>query len=186
MLKSSVDGVRVDRLAKDLKVTRGSFYWHFRDRAALLDAVLQRWEQISLDYDQLLLSEAPDPDARLLRYLQLPEDVRTAQPSGDIEMAIRVWARRSAEVRRVARRVDARRERMVVDIFHGLGVGDTHAGTLARLCMAIAARLWLERTGTPRQRREFVTEAYAMLMREVREVLAPAAVGSAQSGARHA
>jgi AcrR family transcriptional regulator len=175
MLKSSVDGVRVDRLAKDLKVTRGSFYWHFRDRAALLDAVLRRWEQITVEYNQLLMSEAPDPAARLLRYLQLPEDVRTAQPSGDIEMAIRGWARRSAKVRLVVRRVDTMRERLVIDIFRALGADDTRAGTLARLCMAIAGRLWLAHTDSPRQRREFVREAYAMLLREVHEVPARAA-----------
>src|SRR5260370_8646660 len=38
-----VEGVRVEVLAKDLGVTKGGFYRRFRDRAALLDAILQNW-----------------------------------------------------------------------------------------------------------------------------------------------
>ena len=38
-----IDAVRVDVLAKELEVTRGSFYWHFKDREALLVAVLHAW-----------------------------------------------------------------------------------------------------------------------------------------------
>jgi len=40
-----VAGVAVDRLAKELGATRGSFYWHFRDRDELIDAALARWER---------------------------------------------------------------------------------------------------------------------------------------------
>src|ERR1044071_6914972 len=38
-----VDAVRVEPLAKALDITKGSFYWHFADRRALLDAMLQSW-----------------------------------------------------------------------------------------------------------------------------------------------
>src|SRR6186997_2397174 len=38
-----VEGVRVEVLAKDLGVTKGGFYRRFRDRAALLDGILQNW-----------------------------------------------------------------------------------------------------------------------------------------------
>ncbi len=40
-----VTAVAVDRLAKTLKVTRGSFYWHFKDRNELIDSALERWER---------------------------------------------------------------------------------------------------------------------------------------------
>src|SRR5690606_14615731 len=42
-----IDAVRVEALARRLGVTKGSFYWHFADRSALLDAVLTRWEEAS-------------------------------------------------------------------------------------------------------------------------------------------
>src|SRR5262245_66201756 len=40
-----VDAVRVEPLAKALGITKGSFYWHFTDRRALLDAMLSAWAQ---------------------------------------------------------------------------------------------------------------------------------------------
>ena len=47
------NGVRVEPLARDLGVTKGSFYWHFSDRDDLLEALLVEWEQ-----ETSLLSEA--------------------------------------------------------------------------------------------------------------------------------
>src|SRR5665811_1797884 len=41
--RSGVEGVRVEVLAKNLGVTKGGFYRRFRDRAALLDGILQSW-----------------------------------------------------------------------------------------------------------------------------------------------
>ena len=44
LAEKGLDGIRVEVLAKRLKVTKGSFYWHFKDRRDLFDAVLQRWK----------------------------------------------------------------------------------------------------------------------------------------------
>src|ERR1700724_2488289 len=41
--RHGIDGVRVEVLAKNLGVTKGGFYRRFRDRAALLDGILQAW-----------------------------------------------------------------------------------------------------------------------------------------------
>ena len=39
-----IESVRIEVLARDLGVSKGSFYWHFRDRGELLDRLLARWE----------------------------------------------------------------------------------------------------------------------------------------------
>jgi len=44
LLQGGVEAVRVEKLARNLHVTKGSFYWHFRDREDLLDALLREWE----------------------------------------------------------------------------------------------------------------------------------------------
>src|SRR6266540_6526274 len=43
------DAVRIELLAQALGVTRGGFYWHFDDRRALLEEILDAWERVSVD-----------------------------------------------------------------------------------------------------------------------------------------
>ncbi len=45
LVKRSIDAVRVEPLADDLKVSRGSFYWHFKSRSELLEAILTTWQE---------------------------------------------------------------------------------------------------------------------------------------------
>jgi AcrR family transcriptional regulator len=45
LLKGGVEAVRVEKLARELHVTKGSFYWHFKDREELLDLLLREWEE---------------------------------------------------------------------------------------------------------------------------------------------
>src|SRR5438128_10889157 len=45
LLHRGPDAVRVEPLARGLGVTKGSFYWHFKDRNALLEALLREWEE---------------------------------------------------------------------------------------------------------------------------------------------
>src|ERR671918_1162056 len=43
------DSVRVELLAQALGVTKGGFYWHFEDRRALLEEMLDAWERLGVD-----------------------------------------------------------------------------------------------------------------------------------------
>ena len=65
LVDQGIDHVRVDVLAGQLGVTRGSFYWHFRDREALLRSVLQTWRAIGPDVTALLSARrvAPPPSS---------------------------------------------------------------------------------------------------------------------------
>ncbi|MGB9368496.1 MAG: helix-turn-helix domain-containing protein, partial [Xanthobacteraceae bacterium] len=57
-----IDAVRVEPLAKALGITKGSFYWHFADRRALLDAMLESWAEgrIAAIREQAAMRGAPD------------------------------------------------------------------------------------------------------------------------------
>src|SRR5437763_13292034 len=45
LAEGGIDTVRVEPLAKALAITKGSFYWHFADRRALIDAMLAAWAE---------------------------------------------------------------------------------------------------------------------------------------------
>jgi AcrR family transcriptional regulator len=100
------DAVRIEPLAKALGVTRGGFYWHFRDRAALLDEILGTWERRSTDEVlERVEREGGDARAKVRRagMLTFSEDLLP------VDLAVRDWARREPAVAERLRRVDNRR-----------------------------------------------------------------------------
>jgi len=62
-------GVAVEPLARTLGVTKGSFYWHFTDRAALLQAALARWEARATESVIAWLATVDDPRERLVQLI---------------------------------------------------------------------------------------------------------------------
>ena len=58
-------GVAVEPLARSLKVTKGSFYWHFADRDELLAEALAFWRERETERGQAALRANPDPRQRL-------------------------------------------------------------------------------------------------------------------------
>src|SRR3954468_5691898 len=96
------DAVRIEALARSLGVTKGGFYWHFVDRPALLEEMLDTWERVVVDeVIERVESEGGDARAKLRRLFAL------GVSSGDlvkIDLAIRDWARRDKAVAKRLRR----------------------------------------------------------------------------------
>jgi AcrR family transcriptional regulator len=100
------DAVRIELLAQSLRVTRGGFYWHFDDRHALLEEMLDTWERRSTD-EVLERVEGEGGDARAkVRRAGVLTFSRELLP---IDLAVRDWARRDPSVAERLRRVDNRR-----------------------------------------------------------------------------
>jgi AcrR family transcriptional regulator len=101
------DAVRIEVLAQALGVTRGGFYWHFDDRRALLEEILDAWERASVDeVTERVESEGGTARARLRRLSAL---AASSDEPLRIDLAVRDWARREPTVGDRLRRVDNRR-----------------------------------------------------------------------------
>lgn len=98
--------VRIDPLAKTLGATRGSFYWHFADRGALLEAMLDAWERMSID-EVIEQVEGEGGDARAR--VRLAGALTFSDELVPIDLAVRDWARHDTAVAERLRRVDNRR-----------------------------------------------------------------------------
>jgi AcrR family transcriptional regulator len=106
------EGVRVEALAARLGVTKGGFYWHFEDRAALLEEMLDSWEQSVVgDVIARIESQPGDPRAKLQHLFALASSSADLLPADllDIELALRDWARRDDAVAARLHRVDNKR-----------------------------------------------------------------------------
>ena len=117
-----IDAVRVEPLAKALDITKGSFYWHFTDRRALLDAMLQAWSdgRIAAIRQQATTRGAPAAVLRELAGLY----TRNANARGlAIELAIRSLGRSDEEAAKAVRSVDRERLQHVGNLFAALGWG---------------------------------------------------------------
>lgn len=110
------DGVRVEALAARLGVTKGGFYWHFKDRAALLEETLDSWEQ-SVVGDIIVEVESEPGDSRV-KLRRLFELASTGSPELlRVELALREWSRRDEVVAARLRRVDNRRMEYMRELF---------------------------------------------------------------------
>lgn len=110
LAEGGIDAVRVDPLAKRLGVTRGSFYWHFKDRGALHRAMLRQWrERASYMIVNRVERSAASAGARLERLLALPHATERSTRGAAIELAVRLWARRDGDAAKAVRHVDRTR-----------------------------------------------------------------------------
>jgi AcrR family transcriptional regulator len=110
------EAVRIEALAASLGVSKGGFYWHFENRRALLDEMLDSWEKAVVeDVIARVESEPADARAKLQHLFELA-------PSVDfpVELALRDWSRRDEEVAGRLRRVDNRRMEYLRSLFAGL------------------------------------------------------------------
>jgi AcrR family transcriptional regulator len=156
LVDHGVDAVRVDVLARQLGVTRGSFYWHFKDRDDLLSNMLNTWrdaatEQIITRFDK----QHSDPRELVRELLSLPFRGERAQRAASIELAIRGWARRDPMARQAVDEVDERRISYHAQVFSTLGFSIAEARARAFVMYAYeVAESMLTNQGTQKQKAE--------------------------------
>src|SRR3954452_23773153 len=141
LARGGLAAVAVEPLAKHLGTTKGSFYWHFADRDALIAAALQRWEERDTDLVIAAVEQGDDATARLRNLLQLVFGaVRTGSGpgAGSVELALQASATHPV-VAATLGRVTERRLAYLTTLFTELGM--TPARARDRGLLAYAAFL---------------------------------------------
>jgi AcrR family transcriptional regulator len=136
MARAGIDGVRVEILAKTLGVTKGSFYWHFKDRKDLLDALLETWRagRIRDIEKQTALTKGKERDQA--RHLIDVYSAARNRKGISIELAIRDWARRDASAAEVVEKVDGHRLECTRHLFRNMGYDEGEAKARSLLLYA--------------------------------------------------
>lgn len=136
-------GLRVEVLAKRCGVTKGSFYWHFRDRQELLDEVLAQWKEgrIRDAAKQARTDEGKELD-QIVRAIELYSSPRNRRGM-QIELAVRDWARRDRNAAAVVEEVDLWRLQNAKDLFIAAGMPEAEAASRSLLLYAYSFGLSL-------------------------------------------
>ncbi len=139
LIAGGIGAVRVERLAAGLGVTKGSFYWHFADRGALLKALLAHWQRAGTSAIIARL-DARKPGARAK--LEALFRMIGGHAYDRLEAAIRAWAQSDKRAAAVVRRADARREAYVASLLRELGLDAKSAALRARfICLAVVGEV---------------------------------------------
>jgi AcrR family transcriptional regulator len=128
LIDGGVDLVRVDVLARQLGVTRGSFYWHFKDRGDLLAQVLRAWRDAATEHVTFRFDgRHDDPEALIRNLATLPLRGQSAARAARVELAIRDWARRDPMAQEAVDEADGSRIAYLAQCFAALGFGAAEA-----------------------------------------------------------
>ena len=131
--RRGVEGVAVEPIARELGVTKGSFYWHFPNREALLVAALQRWEARETDEVLDRVQQETDPRARVKRLIT---EVNTSKKASRIYSALSS-ATKPAFVRDYVERVSKRRLDFIIDSYAALGLSADNARRWALMTFSV-------------------------------------------------
>lgn len=131
LLESGVDSVKIQPLAKKLNLSRTSFYWFFKDREELLDALIARWR----DKNTGGIVKQSEAYAESLAEAML--NVFDCWLNKDLfdskfEFAMRSWALQSEELLSEIQKADRQRMDALKRMFMRFGVAENSADVRAR------------------------------------------------------
>ncbi|MCF8178610.1 MAG: TetR/AcrR family transcriptional regulator [Sulfuritalea sp.] len=148
LAEHGAERLRVEVLAKRLNVTKGSFYWHFKDRQDLLNAVLEFWKEGRIrDIRKQTQAEPGGEIAALLHTIEVYSSARNRKGIS-IEAAVRNWARRDAQAIAVVEEVDAERLACSCRLFLACGLNEEEAKARSIMLYAYVFGAALMRCGS--------------------------------------
>ncbi|MGB9070020.1 MAG: TetR/AcrR family transcriptional regulator [Candidatus Acidiferrales bacterium] len=138
LAQNGIESVRVEVLARDLGVSKGSFYWHFRDRGELLEKLLTRWEDAEIDW--LNAEAAAGAATRWANFVARAVDADRMR----LEVSLRAWARADERVAGRVAAVEKRTSRLIADVLREIGFTQSAADSWSDVAQLICLG-WLDR-----------------------------------------
>lgn len=136
---AGAEALKAEPMARHMKTTKGSFYWHFKDVPDYHEQLLSRWETAALaDLSSVLEGET----GAVPRLRALAQSIAEPEAGTATESAIRSWATTSAAARATLARVDEARLSALQGLLSETGIGNPE---MARIIYA--AGIGMERLG---------------------------------------
>ena len=130
LIEEGIDAVRIDRIATKLRITRGSFYHHYKNRRDLLRAVLDHYLRTNhTNFVAMLptLQGAPEDKLWTLWAATASREFR------DYDWAVRLWGMRDAQVAKVLNQIDVKRMEVMIGLFMQMGFNEDESWIRAAL-----------------------------------------------------
>ena len=123
--EEGIAAFNVEKLAKRLGVTKGSFYWHFRDRSALIEATMLLWEKKGTDdvIAQLEQIQSAEERLKMLMHSAL-QNTEHLKIEGILAAAAIC---KSEGIWGIYQRVDSRRRQYVDSLYQEMGLAPKEA-----------------------------------------------------------
>ncbi len=132
LVADGIDQVKIQVMAKKLNVSRSSFYWFFESLQDLHDQLLQNWlHNNTMPIIERASRPAPNVNRAILNVFECWADERLFDPN--LDMAVRLWARRITAVRAVVEDADNRRIQAITAMFSRYGHDAENAFIRARV-----------------------------------------------------
>jgi AcrR family transcriptional regulator len=141
LMEKGIEAVKVDVLAKSLKITRGSFYWHFKNLDDLLAAIIQEWQVIDTEAAiQQVEQIGGTPSQQLLHLFEIAakdDDSPGERLRQRLEKAMRIWAIHDLRAMQSIERVDKQRLEYLQNLFLQIGCSQTDAELRAQIVYSV-------------------------------------------------
>lgn len=169
LIEEGPSGVRIEALARRLAVTKGSFYWHFKNHRALMDAVLLAWEQAATELIIDAVEAAGGDAEQKLSHLMKVCFQATKTQADSLESAIRSLGKADPVAAKTLAQVDRRRLSYVAKLLRACGLSRDIAAKRSRiLYLVMIGDFTMTSHGGPRTTRAEVAALQEMVLSRVR------------------
>ena len=127
-----IQGIRVERLARDLGIAKAGFYWHFRDRRDLLRNMLDYWKD---EFTTVVTGNIDLQAGDAKRRLDKTTTMIVEHDLAKYDLAIRAWATHDPEAAKAVKAVYRMRHDFIRQIFADLGFRGQQLEMRTQLCV---------------------------------------------------